>query len=582
MYYLLTYLIVAAVAGFVLLGRLVLQRVTMQTLLTAAAALLAAAGLATAFATEGLRFEFERHLVDVWFLADAIKKVEAGYQPHLDFFSPIGPAFFWVFAAALQLGEASIVTIVQANALFAAFAAAVTVGCLARRASAFVIALAVLVAVGAAISPREENVTFPIDAASFLAPYNRWGWALLVPVALRFCLPAHRVDWPGAVLAGVAIALLLLLKVTYGIAALGLLVCGSVLRRQGWRDGLFALLGCAAVLAVVALSTGLIGAYIADLQRILSIQAPPRLFKLFRVLGESGLYASAALLFLALLDATERPTGLLTWPFRRWQPILLIGACASAGVVVLMQNHPVHGAALAFLTPLIAYEWWRRYPVARAGEEEAGENLGTMLVAVTGTVRALAFVALFAVVARTPLLDVSASTAQMVYSKRDQALPELAGTPMQGLYMPSYVFREHPDGRCYWDSCRNMRTLFNGLALLREAGAGQPGQGAILPLTFSNPYPMLMGAAPPRYSSNWYDAWRNITDTVHVPAETLFSDVEFVMIRPTETRQPDVLMQSIYLDYVEAAFEPAGENAFWKLYRRRANAPDAAANEPPA
>lgn len=502
----------------------------------------------------GVYFSNHTYLMDIWVVMDGANRIAHGQLSSIDYPNPIGPFFTWILGLATVLRGVTIQALPMANALVAILAIAASILMLRRQVTPLALALCALIAAAAAVSPRETQSTFAELETSFLAPYNRWGWALLAPVALRLLAPAHRPDFLGAMVLGAVTAGLLLLKVSYGAAAIGLLIAAAVLRPGGWRDLAGAVPGCLIALAVVEITTGQVSANWADLVAISSLpQSGLRIGRLPRLAGEAGIYAGAALLILALRSEGSGA------PFRDWTTLraaLLLLAGAGAGAAILMQNHDYYGATLYPLTLVAAAEWAglrRMLSGDLAPDMPSGSRIlasGVLLLTV--------------LTARVPLTDIGLVTAQHYWVRVTPEVPALSGTPLADLRIdPAQVPKDSVG--CRSVTCSTLDWVAKGQGLLRAAGADAPEAGAVLTLSFSNPFPILMGAGSPPHVPLWLDFGRSFgSETLPLP-ERFFNGVSFIILMPGSglSQWPEA-----YAAYVSSRFAPAGTTGDWQILRR--------------
>jgi transposase len=219
---------------------------------------LASVGLLVLVGTAtGLYFNYDAYFGDLWTATDALNRVDRGLHASTDFFSPIGPVYYWGLAAGIALGgDPTPASILHASAVAGALAAVFSVALLWRRMSLLGIAVVVFSVVAVAVSGRGNGELLFQLPMHYVAPYNRWAWALFMPVALRLCLPADRRDILGSLVLGVALALLMMTKVTYGAAAMGLLLVHAVLVCGGWRELPGALVMLGLCLGALEVATG--------------------------------------------------------------------------------------------------------------------------------------------------------------------------------------------------------------------------------------------------------------------------------------------------------------------------------------
>ncbi len=494
----------------------------------------------------GILYDDNTYIGDLWTAFDAMNKTVEGQRSSVDYFNPIGPVYEWILALALHLRAASATTVLLAGAIAGALAALLGGAMLSRRMSGLGVAMALLATAAAAVSGREIDALFTNLTVDFLAPYNRWGWAFLIPVALRLATPARGRDLIGAMACGFAIAALLCLKATYGVAALGLLACSVGLRVERLANGLLTLAATAAALLLAQALTGQILPYFHNLQTAAHFATSGlRLLDFNRQAGEMMLAALLGVLFLAL---TWQGSGLSRADAVR--AVIMLCLVAGMGSAVLMQNHYVTEAGLYCILPLIAVEWTGFLRRALPRRDPA---IAALLVA-------LAFVTLRPAVIDTAVL----ASSQLEYLLKGPD-PRLAGTALHDL-------RVHPrhtgeEGPCDTGSCNDYARMLSGLALLQKAGAGASDAGRVLTLNFSNPFPILLDKPSPRAAPIWFHKDRSFSETDFTPPEALFGDVGFVMIARNEGNAE--VLSRIYHDSLARDFTQVAEDPHWLLLRRK-------------
>jgi hypothetical protein len=508
-----------------------------------------------ALATRGIWYDANTYFGDLWTVYDSLWKTAQGLRSSIDYFSPIGPVMQWLFAITSIVQSPSASSIVLANVLVAIISLLLAIVLLRHRATPLTIALTGLIAVTTALTSRDIDSIVPAAQSDFLSPYNRWGWALLVPVAMRAALPLARPDLAGAILSGAAIALLILLKITYGIAALGVYVLATVVQPKRWREGLAVVASLMAILLIAdILSGGQVRGYLADLR--MTAQMPfngVRLGKLISELPIFVLFALGSLLLLlaATRDGIESPPRLL---LLNWRPIFIAFATGGAGLVVLMQNHYSTEATTLLLMPLIIAEWtglsaspWTESPDLLT---KRAEWIGlVLLVALSG-----------------PAIDAGFIIAQKVQLARKSRIPELAGTGFHDLVIES-THLPTAEGACGDSTCVDYRRMLSGRALL---GGDCPERKdlAILALSFSNPFPALLGAKSPKGAPIWLHFGRSFSAEVHPTAKVLLGDVGCIL-QAKGGDDSSVALMNIYGVAIREAFRPTAQNAQWQLWTRK-------------
>lgn len=507
-------------------------------------ALAAAFGLVLVFLSQGVYFNADGYFGDFWTATEAINKTRDGHLSSVDYFSPIGPVYSYVYALWLLIDpNPTAVTVLHASALAALIIALLGFVMLRRQISPVGLSIVIFSIVGIAVSGRGNGEILLGMPMHYVAPYNRWAWACFIPVVVRLAIPRGKTDPWGDLVLGVAIGLLLMLKVTYGAATLGLVLARPFLVPGSWREWPLNAVGLIAVIAAIEVTTGQVRGNLQDLH--LTSQLPQsglRLPKLFVQLGEASIYSLAAfIIYFATLPRTAGRQDL--------RPIFLILLVAGAGCAVLMQNHYSVEAAVYPLLLLIAFEWNRHLhfrPVASALRER---------VLTAGAIAAILFY---------PAIDIGmhiGQRAQFVFNGPD---PAFDGTPYASLRFEPYLIDSEgsllntvPDGRL---------GVLEGFNMLQEVGADQPNAGRIVALAFANPFPMMLGQPSPVGAPIWLHEGRSFSEDVFVPAQILFAGVDYVMT-PIEPS----LLESIYADTLKADFTISQKGDFWTLRVRKAD-----------
>ena len=510
--------------------------------------------IAIALSTRGLWYHAKSYLVDIWVAQDSLLKTAQGLRSSLDHFNPIGPLQQWVYGLTLLVQSPATSSLILGNVVIAVFALGLAIVLLRHRASPLTIGIVGLIAVTTALSPRDIDTLMPAADSSMLAPYNRWGWALLVPLTMRGALPFRRADRLGAVLAGIAIALLLLLKVTYGLAAIGVLAVGLVLQPSRWREtGLIAAACLLSLVLIELLTGGQVAAYLADLAQTMKMASSG--FRAQKFVAQLPAFAAFALFSLiVLLAATHRNDEPATHALLdHWRAYLMALAVGGGGMVVLMQNHYYTEAVTLLLMPLIIAEWTGLMAITPgqpgAVWQRGGEWIGLILL----------------VTLALPAIDTGFIAAQKVQTERLAPSPEYAGTPMHDLVVDKSYLPAGP-GACGSPTCSDVRRMSTGRDLLQQKCPTWRTR-SVLAFNFANPFPFLMGSPSPRHAPIWLHADRSFSASHHVAPDKLFAGVGCVIVANGESNA--VALMEIYGADLQSAFTPAGENAEWQLWVRK-------------
>jgi hypothetical protein len=496
-----------------------------------------------------LFYDHERYLHDLWTAFDAANKSANGLASSVDYFSLIGPVYDWVFRIAAGLRQVDATSIPLANAIFALATLVLAVLALTRQLNFGTLGLVVLIAVATAVTPREPDTIFAHTSMSWLAPYNRWAAALAAVVTAAFCCPPGRRGVPEAFLLGVSIAVVCLIKVTFGAALVGLLVAATVFRNVSIKHAVVVLIGLAASLVAAELITGQVSANLADLKTVSAFAKETwRIIKLITQLGEAAIWAiGSAALYLLLCENSSEP--------RRFTPVILILVAAAMACVILMQNHWLSQSPIYAVLPVIAVQWaglFRKDKVVAQPGEAALQALTLNILSVAAIAIALLY----------PVRDGGAMVAQFLQSRQYPADERLAGTGQAG-FVVNPRRQEQPDAEVNVDYNR----MLDGFNLLREAGAEEPDAGPVLALNFSNPFPSLLNKPSPARAPIWFHDGRTFSKDIHQPEDEFFSDAEFVIVGHGD--QSGEALWEIYQPYVLEHYREVARSPSWTVYRKK-------------
>ncbi|CUH79480.1 hypothetical protein [Tropicibacter naphthalenivorans] len=490
-----------------------------------------------------LIFDHETYLGDLWTAFEGANKAASGLSSSSDYVSPIGPMYDWVFRAALALRPLTATTVPLASALMALGVMILGVAILWRQVSLAALGMVLLLAVATVVSPREADTLIAQTSMSWLAPYNRWASGLAVVLTVALCLPAKGRGVIGAALIGAGIAGLLLLKITYGAALLGLVVIAVILRTLTLWHLVILVTGLAGALAAADAMTGQIAPYLGDLRSVAALEANGlRPIQLVQQLGEAALWAGGAiLLYAALCGATGQAM--------RLRAVLLLVVAAAMGCAILMQNHWLSESAIYAALPIIAAEWTSLLH----SEDDSPEMPTPLWAGLAGLCVALSML--------YPIRDGGTVLAQVVQAQRFAPDPALAGTP-QADFLLHERWRFDPTSGPAQDYTR----MIEAYQALDTLGAGLPQTGTTLALNFSNPFPMLLGKPSPKRAPIWLHEGRSFSADSYIPAEEMFDGVDFIAVAVGEG-SGEALWQ-IYQPYIEAHFERVTELDAWMIWAR--------------
>ncbi len=210
-------------------------------------------------------FYLGKHEGDTLHMMEIVLRMADGQWPHLDFMTPIGILAFAPFALFVKLGYGIGHAILLGQALVAAIFLLPTWWVAASRMRGvvpYLFGLFVFVLIGALVHGEAE------PAVSISMNYNRWAWAAAFVAIMAALMAPARGERPMAdgLVIGLAMAALLLTKITY-FAAFALPVALALFLRGAHRSlGVAVLAGLAVVLALtIAAGPAYWGAYLRDL-----------------------------------------------------------------------------------------------------------------------------------------------------------------------------------------------------------------------------------------------------------------------------------------------------------------------------
>ena len=272
-----------------------------------------------------------QHEGDALHLLQILALMADGWQPHRDFMTPIGMLAFWPITGLIGQGAGAGMALMLAQSLLALALMPAILWLAASRLRfwpAMLMAAATLVLVLALVHGETGRYV------SVSMHYNRWAWALAIPVVLTAVLkPQYRRSAiADGLLIGAGFLALALLKVTYVIGLLPAVLVALSMRRQ--------VLTIAVGLIVVTLGIALIN-------QIFGL----RFF--WDYIGD----------LLTVLQSTTRPYPGEPWQVLVWAPQHVAGAVLMifAIVTVRQAGRGVEGMALLLLTPGFLYITYQNY-----------------------------------------------------------------------------------------------------------------------------------------------------------------------------------------------------------------------------
>ncbi len=529
--------------------------------------LIVLAALATRLSSDQIYLQSERYIADLWMVMDAMWRTSLDQRPNVDFVSPIGPFFYAMLGVPLQFQAPAPAVLLQANVLAGLLAVLLTVGITWRALGPGLSALSAALVFLMAVSGRDFGTSIAESSIGYLAPYNRWSWALSFPVALGIFLPHPRRAWLAHALIGVAIALLFYLKLTFAAVLLGCILVNFLIefvagqdRPEAFRKAVVALGAFAVALGVGALFFSL-SHYLADVA-LAAKAGPPqaRLGKGVMSAFEAALFLAVALQLYFLSGGLRRKAD--------WPDVLRLAVLAASGVALLVQNHDLTEAPLYFALPLLAFALGRR--AATAGPEDQPDTGRSGLANP-------AFILLLTILAVPIVNDLGGMLFGRLHESRSSGsmIQAFQGTPLQQVRLSALrdadgVFSDADieASRCSHSNCVAAFRTAEGVRLLQRLNlADRP----VLPLAFSNPFSVLTRTPSPRGPLLWWHEGRSFSAGHAPPADAVFREVDVVLV-PKNDGTAETLTQ-VYAEVLRRDYVQAGESSNWiALARRKAGA----------
>lgn len=501
-----------------------------------------------------MTWDFLFNLAGAWHLM-------SGQVAHVDFHDPVGRLSFGLTALGFRLvGPTPLAFVV--GSLAWALVTFVAAGIAARRRLPLVPA-AIFTVFACLLVVMPANVGDPPRDHSFAMSYNRYGWSALSVLALilfvvpRFSPPAvapakRGGDMLDMAVAGVLLAALFFLKITYFAAGLGMLALSLLFFphvRERWKGWL-----AVGALVVANALAPYNHAYLTDIWNAAGAG---------KVRGGLGVHLNNLLAGAEGYAAYAAGLAVAVWlwwdgraPFRL---PLAAGFLFVTGLFLLTQNHQAQGVPLAVVIAFLLYDHLR---YSRPGAAIA-PALAALMVFPLASISVAAF----------GLLDYSQK------ADSGERFRIVDRTHLQGLAVPLEppgllaAFANGASEPLLLNRARILRprheltpaeyveTLLEAAALF-ESGRLRPG--GIVVLDQVNPLPFMLGVAPPRGGMLW-SGW----GVPIRPAESVFADADHVLIPKFPTYSPWIeTAMDAYCEHLGARFPHRLETPSWIVLSR--------------
>src|SRR5271157_44234 len=484
---------------------------------------------------------------DSFIFLDGGWRVLNGQRPHVDFHTAVGPLQALYSAFAMWVAGDNVST--GFGIARAVVTLAFTLWCFllvrGRFRPAATIAVCGMIALLAGAPFALTSSPFTQSMAMF---YNRFGYVLLALIILEAFQP-RQFAYVGGISTGIAIGLLLFLKISFFGASIPLLILSLFCapwngrRVAGVAVGFFLIAG--GFLIWLRFD---VPAVVYDLR--MCAVARSTAFPVQRLLRTLDRCTLGMLLTLSLGAIVTA----LNWSLRarflqKVQPLVLALAAVILEPVVSIANQQ---DAVLILMSLCCLMFAASIT---GGSSEAGPLAAAVVL--LGLCMAL----------QVCTYDLVGLANSVQHAARHRGAPGVPRLDAPGL--SSLVFEgELPGVYKYENGPPLVKVVNDGIHLL-QANTG-PRDG-VLALAFVNPFPAALRRPDPRGSATFFSLGMSISAGNYLPAEGLFTEVEAVMVPTYETHESatTAAMVAQYKEVLERDYVLAAKSDFWLLYRKR-------------
>ena len=499
-------------------------------------------------------------VLDLFVPLDGAHRVLSGQVPHLDFSTPIGTAYYVVLWVAGLIGGTGAHLVAWAAWLPAPLFAAATWWLARRRLPTplgVLLFVFILILVG---SPRSLGTM----VVSFLATYNKHGWAAVCLIVLWALVPAEGGTRRDDIIDGVTLTLLTVFcfftKVTYfGLA--GALLLGSFvfLRDRRW----VALGAGVSSLAIVGLGmlTPIQQAYLSDLRVTAEAASGEGLFRtsqLTAIVSDNQTLLLGVFLFVLWFIRSAKT---VAEQAASSKTILWIGLVTILCCLVAVQSHDTAIPPLAVVGLGCAAAVRRR--ARQRGAEVPAEGGLRMVSAVSVLILVGSLGTDIVLMGLYPLNRFAVSRPMSTHERVSQIRVPPIGNPS----MLPKVAEGEVDPEAYrsvflsnWP-VETGALVDDGLALLEAHGVSDRKVASI---SFSSAFSWAEDAPPPPHFTAWLDADRTYSAAQSTLSAERLAGAEVAMLS-----RVDPLVSKVFTEALEADFERAGTSGGWELWIRK-------------
>lgn len=511
------------------------------------------------------------NMLDYVTFLDGAWRVLHGQVPSVDFDSAIGPLTYWLAAMALLL-NGSVGSYLGMHGLM--WLASLPVAfILVRQLPGWRGQAAICVLACAMLLPF--NIDFgPFCGLNYNVPYNRWGSGLLFAICLMILLEER---WDTPVIFGCAwcICLMAILKATFFVAALGLMLVAIAVSPHRRRGAILVIALSVLVLAALQLGTGIVSAQVHDILQ--TIGAAHR--GMLDALMISGSRNASTFAIVVTLLIMSGQAALKTSPGpnrdKAVQRLLLQMAITGAAFAVEGQNYGGIGLIPLLSLPLAAIS--RRID-GEAAPQTTGQAATIRLVMMTG----LAW-ALLGPWSSVVFFNSACLAKNLLIARNDVPLP-ISAPGLTGIVVhPTYAAVEttpallaskrslfgdetlHRDPTIYVFYFKQVLAALDALKKMDVKLSAR-----LRVFDFADPFPLIAGIVPGHGSLLALHYDRTISFSRHPSPPAYLGRTDQILVAKCPVFNENDKITDIYRDYMKKNFNASEITPCWTLYTHKA------------
>jgi hypothetical protein len=510
---------------------------------------------------------------DLYIFLDGAYRVVAGDLPHIDFISTLGALNFAGPAYLQSLGLAPLKAFVAFNMSLVVLALVLAAYVVYTRLSVFT-GLCLLFYLASLVAAPNPLGLAP-DVITFAMFYNRFGWALVIILALLGLKPGEEGGggkFLDGLVAGAILALLFYIKITYLAAALMILGAGALLGLIGKRTAPVAFAVFLLAVGLVEMRfPGITSAYIDDMAHASSaakdldlkvvqayganlwtLLAPVLTFAFASALAGKNFFSKTTI-YIACLSLIAFFIVVYNWELVNL-PLAICGYIFAFQVVLNREDCEYYPrsrnfylilAAMTLMIPWMAetierQSSFRRYVIDSLVYKyytfEPDEKMDGVLIEGGGLLN-------------LDRIDKDGFVKMSLVDLRDLNMME---KPRKEIFPIQYAY-----------------TVSEGAKLLEDFFADNP-IGPLMVMDFSNPFTMMFELPTPRGTYLWFHSGKNFSAENPVEPRKVFANVQYLM----NPRFPIYHFAKMkiwegYRGYIEKNYSMVRREPLWEIWQKK-------------